>query len=429
MQGFDSRYTADWFEPSGLMPGTLVAPGIRDNVLRSSLFVVASSPTCPTIVKAPMNKRLSLMIDSLESGGAEHVLVATAPSLAQLGWDVIVDVLIDRCDPSLVERLETAGVPFRVHGVSRLASPAGWRVIDRRLGEGVALVHAHLEFACIIGCTLARRRHIPSVTTQHVFTSEMSGRAGARTRIEHQASRAFAASTVAVSAAGREHLLHNHRYRPEAVTVIPNGVDQGRFRASDRDRREAARQEIDIPDGSRVLMTASVLRSGKGIQHLIAVLPSIVDAAPDTTVVIVGDGPYAANLHALVAESPVGHHVRFLGMRHDLEDLLPAADIFVHPTLGDVLPTAIMEAMAVGLPVVASDTGGVPELVRHGETGLLVEPGDREALADALISLLIDRSRRERFAAKGRSHIDAGFTLTHQVRSLDALYRRVLNGT
>lgn len=375
-----------------------------------------------------MSRRLSLMIDSLQAGGAEQVLVAMAPAMVDLGWDVTVDVLVDRVDAGLAQKLEMADVPVRVHGVRRMASPSGWKSVSHRLSEGVDLIHAHLEFACVIGCTLGRFHGIPSVTTQHVFTTTMSGRAGLRTRLEHRASRAFAEATVAVSASGRDHLLDMHGYDPNRVTVIPNGIDESRFALASPASRKLTREGLQIGDDTVLLMTASVLREAKGIQHLIAALPAIVDQTPNVELVVVGDGPYASELRQIAAASPAAGRIRFLGMRHDLENLLPAADLFVHPTLGDVLPTVIMEAMAVGLPVVASRTGGVPELVRHDHTGLLVEPGDIGELTEALRSLLFDSARRARFSASGRSHVESGYTLAQQAHSLDALYRRVLAG-
>jgi glycosyltransferase involved in cell wall biosynthesis len=140
-----------------------------------------------------------------------------------------------------------------------------------------------------------------------------------------------------------------------------------------------------------------------------------------------GTDPTEGLLQDQVRRLGIGHAVRFLGARDDVAALLPVADLFVHPTLSDVLPTAVMEAMATGLAVVASRTGGLPELVDDGVTGRLVPPSDPSALAHVVGELLSNPGDRDRMGDAGRRRVELDLTLSAQVSGLDRLYRSVLD--
>jgi glycosyltransferase involved in cell wall biosynthesis len=172
-------------------------------------------------------------------------------------------------------------------------------------------------------------------------------------------------------------------------------------------------------------MACSVLREEKGIQHLLAAMSRLVARRSGVALVVLGSGPFEAPLRAMTEELGLADVVTFMGHRSDVADLLPAADVFCHPTLLDVLPTVIIEAMAASLPVVASRTGGIPELVDNGVSGLLVEPGAPAPLAAALERVLSDPALAERFGVAGRRRVHQSFERTMQVDRLETLYRSV----
>jgi glycosyltransferase involved in cell wall biosynthesis len=152
----------------------------------------------------------------------------------------------------------------------------------------------------------------------------------------------------------------------------------------------------------------------------------LADRVTDLSVVVVGEGPYELELRRRVEEEGVGERVVFLGHRHDVHGVLPAADVFVHPTHTDVLPTGVIEAMAVALPVVASDTGGLPELIEDGVSGRLVPPSDPVQLGAAIEQLVRDPSRAAVLGNNARLRVERDYTIAQQVARLDDLYRRAL---
>jgi len=206
-----------------------------------------------------------------------------------------------------------------------------------------------------------------------------------------------------------------------------NGVDLDTFKPRGEADRRATREDVGVPMEAPVVITVAVLREPKGLQYLIDALGGLLPLIPDVKLVIVGDGDHGPTLRRQTTDMGLDEHVFFTGARSDIADLLAMADLFVLPTLGDVLPTAVAEAMAVELPVVASDVGGVPEMVVNDRNGILVPPGDAPALAAACAGLLRDPERAHAMGLAGREIARDRFSVARQTAQLGDLYRSLLN--
>jgi glycosyltransferase involved in cell wall biosynthesis len=158
---------------------------------------------------------------------------------------------------------------------------------------------------------------------------------------------------------------------------------------------------------------------------MIEAMPMILTAVPDAKYIIVGDGAYGDTLKQ-AAQEMAGESIIFTGTRQDIPELLAASDLFVLPTLQDALPTVLIEAMAAGKPIVASNVGGVPEIVDDGTTGLLVPAAEPEALAQASIQLLQDRDRRKEMGQTGQAVASQRFDIHTQVKRLGDMYEELL---
>jgi glycosyltransferase involved in cell wall biosynthesis len=221
--------------------------------------------------------------------------------------------------------------------------------------------------------------------------------------------------------------------RPGLVRTLRNGivVPERRPGGGDRDR---LRTELGVGPGDRAIATVGRLdEPKKGLAVLLRAVARLardmqgMDGGPSFRLVMVGEGPARQALEALTRAHEIGHLVRFAGERRDVGDLLPAFDLFAQPSLWEGFGVTVLEAMAAGLPVVASRVGGIPEIVRDGETGLLVPAGDADALAAALLRLLEDPGLAALMGRAGRARLEEQFGIDRMVDETAALYRELLS--
>lgn len=207
--------------------------------------------------------------------------------------------------------------------------------------------------------------------------------------------------------------------------TIPFGVDLRRFAATEL----ATRQELGLREGGPLIGTVCrLVEPKKGLSVLLEAMAALKRQKADLgcQVLIVGEGPSRRLLEAMSDQFGLSRCVVFAGVRRDIQRILPLLDVFVLPSLYEGFGIAILEAMAVGKPVVATCVGGIPEFVLPGETGLLVEPGNAAALADAIASMLRDPDRATRMGANGRSRVQAGFQISTVVRRHEQVYESCL---
>jgi glycosyltransferase involved in cell wall biosynthesis len=225
---------------------------------------------------------------------------------------------------------------------------------------------------------------------------------------------------VTVSDALRDRYVERGGIDPQKIVTIYNGIEVERFRREPN--RAALRSEFNLQPESRVVVTVSVLRPGKGIDVLLRSIPSIVARVPDAYFLIVGDGPLRAEWEEIARSIGVADRVRWAGYRRDVDAILTGCDLFVLPSLQDAFPTVLLEAMAAGLPAVASATGGIPEIVEPEETGVLVPPGDWQQLATAIADLLPDPARTARMRRCAQLIAEQRFSTKAWIARLEDLY-------
>ena len=228
---------------------------------------------------------------------------------------------------------------------------------------------------------------------------------------------------IAVSGfVGRTLLESGHD--PTKIHVVLNGIDPAQWQPGAA--REDVRGEFDIDDGAPLLITVCRLFPAKGPEMLIRCLPELRRSEPQLKLMIVGEemAPgYRGHLERLAHELGVEGAVVFAGRRSDVPRLMAAADIFAMPSLGEPFGLVFLEAMAMHLPVVALDSGGAPEVIEDGVTGLLVEPGDTDGLTRSLLGLLKDPDRRRRMGTAGRQRVERKFTIMRMAADTAGVFR------
>jgi glycosyltransferase involved in cell wall biosynthesis len=234
---------------------------------------------------------------------------------------------------------------------------------------------------------------------------------------------------LANSQAGARFLVDERGVAASHIRFVPNGIDAMPFAAADA-RRAGARALLGIGRLAPVILTVANLRPPKGLDVLADAATRLRDTPPFRDVpfvwLVAGDGPLAASLAGDLERRGLAGRVRLLGFRSDIADLLAAADVFCLTSRREGAPRSILEAMAAGRAVVATDVGGVSELVAAGETGVLVPRDDPGAIASALAALLTDPERSTRLGRAGRERVRAQHTLDRAAAAIAAAYDEVI---
>ena len=324
------------------------------------------------------------------------------------------------------------------HGVDQaVAAPAGSQVARRVAAEGIATVQVpspiHLHPLGLGRLLVHSHRRVPSILHSHTSKTLDAARIlrvvlrGASLVHTHRVAfplrpgrkhRTAADRYVAVADAVARQLLQNGA-PPERVMVIPSGVDLAAL-----DAVHPADDPILRGPGP-VAVSAGALAPEKGHAVLLAAWERVEREVPGARLVILGDGPERSRLEAMAARKP-GGHVHLAGFRDDVASWLKAADVFVLPSLAEGIAGAALEAMACGLPVVATWVGGVPEVVEHGVTGLLVPPDQPGPLTAALARLLTGAAAARAMGRAGRRRVEARFGAAGMVDAYLRLYAELL---
>ena len=224
---------------------------------------------------------------------------------------------------------------------------------------------------------------------------------------------------IAATKAIRDTLLEDG-IDADRIEVIYEGIDLHRFDAEPPAKIHA---ELWLPTHAPVVGSVSALTQEKGHKHLIDAAALVVREVPDARFVVLGEGDLRPALERQIHELHLEKHVFLPGFRADVLAFIKSFDLFVMPSLAEGLGTSLLDAMAAAKATVASDTGGIPEAVSHGETGLLVPPRDHQALADAIVELLKDPRRRERMGYEGLERVKRIFSAERMVEKTLDVYR------
>ena len=363
-----------------------------------------------------MSKTPLLFISRLSPGGAERCVVSLAVALAKRGIGVSICTVSSHYDSRLVEELSEAGVPVTSLGARRLADPRALARFRNLTTGKHDLVHAHGQDASILAVAGRTRPRIPLLMTRHVMDEPAHDwRRALRRRLALAAARRVD-QIVAVSPAVAHSLATQLDVPLEEIEVIPNGIDLARFEVSGSADSRRLRESIGVEADAPLVLMVGVLREGKGHELLLRSLPPLRELVPGTRIAIAGDGPLREDLRSRAVEE---EGVVLLGHRSDVPDLLAACDLLVLPSESEALPTVLIEAAAAGRPVVATDVGGISEVVTHGQTGLLVPPADPAALAGAIGRILLDPGRAQQMGRAAMRRAGRFSMDTHVAAILD----------
>jgi L-malate glycosyltransferase len=366
--------------------------------------------------------RIFHMVNSLDMGGSEHQMVEVASRQKVRGYEVIVGCLSSR--GSLIEVLKQAGISviefnpkgalFRPRGILQLLRLT-WFLVRNSFD----VVQFHDLYSTLMGVPAARLARVPVILSCRRDLSHWWWYTPRRRRFLRHIQN-HSTYVIANSQAVSDFLVERDGFDPNLIRVIRNGVALERFTTV---RPDKGRLFPHLGAQSRLIaVVANMNVETKGHADLIRAAVEVSQEFCDAKFLLIGEGAERTHLEAMTAGLGLSKTVLFLGLRNDVPNILACCDLFVLPSWAEGLPNSVLEAMAAGLPVVATRVGGIPEIIDDGESGLLVAPRDSHALAIAILQLLGNEGLAKRLARSAQERACAQFSFERLLSELDGLY-------
>jgi len=354
------------------------------------------------------------IVSRTEMNGAILHCLLLSRELAQRGHEVSL-----LCLPNSWIGRQVADDPIRVihSDLHRWPTDELRRIAGIVRQDDVDVIHTHTSRANFFGVLLRWFSGAPSVATAHSRHFQLHW------MLNNQ--------VIAVSEATRQYQRRINFVRGSRVKTIHNFIDYDRVVGVPPDARSQVRSSLGLADDVPLIMAVGDVVPRKGMLHLVEAMPAILASAPETRLLIVGSTwqrEYVSQVESTADRLGVDSRILWLGHRDDVHQLLAASDVSVLASLEESLPLAILEAMAAGLPVVATTAGGIPECVVHDETGKLVPPGDANALAEAIVEVLADPQLRADFGQAGRRRVLDNFSADSQTALIEGVFQQVAMG-
>lgn len=363
--------------------------------------------------------KLLILESSTAIGGQELAVLLHAQGLRKRGYDL---TLVLEPDSPIEDLARREGLPIEPLCMQKWCYPAALlcvRSLIRRLRPDIVHVNSSRDsWIATLAVRLVTPR-VPVIRTRHISTP-LNRNATTRWLYRSLLDQVI----VTGGELTRRGLVERDGLDPARVAAFPIGIDVAYFRPGTPTRD--LREELGLPPSELLVGLISYLRSYKGHEYFIDAAARVVARRKGVTFLISGRGPEEARLRARIAEQGVEQRVRMLGYREDLLNVFHSLNVFVIPSVeGDTIPQVLMQALAVGLPVVSTTVGSIPDVVRNGETGFVVPPRDAVALADRISVLLDNPELRGQMGIAGRGLVERSYSLDRMLDELERIYHRV----
>ena len=394
----------------GYWAATFLSPSLIQSVRR------VKGTTAPATGRRP--QRIMYLNQSLGMGGIETLILELCKRLDRAAYATCVCVFED--GGMLVREFEAVGVP--VHVVKKGRGVDWWlpvRLARLARREGVDVLHTHNTAAWFYGVLAAWLAGVPVVHTEHTSPSYHARR---WMKIENTLSLATARIS-AVSGSVARVMTEQQGIAAEKVRVIHNGIEAAVYGAAADGA--GLKETLGVPREAPVVGNVARFFPNKDHRTLLQAFTRVVERVPSAMLLIAGEGPLRSDIEEEIRKLRLSDKVRLLGNRRDIPALLRVFDLFALSSVKEGLPIVLLEAMASGVPVVATEVDGNPELVVHQETGLLVPPRNPDALAEAICCLLQDCDAARRMGERGRERVRRLFTFERMVNAYQDVYGSV----
>ena len=281
----------------------------------------------------------------------------------------------------------------------------------------IDILHSNSRTTQVLGCLLSRAEDIPHISTCHGFFKK---------RLSRKLFPCWGEKVIAISQQVSDHLMRDFAVDRDDIAVIHNGIDVNKAKTSSPKSKMEIRNNLGLGDGPVVGIIAR-LSDVKGHTYLIKAMPAVLKRIPQAQLLIVGEGKMKKDLEKLVEDLKIKKSVFFMPSVENTRDVLSVMDLFVMPSLEEGLGLALMEAMSCGLPVIASNIGGIRSLIVHNTNGLLVEPADVDSLSIAISGLLQNTEKAKSLGQAAQIFISENFSQEKMVLETERVYEECLN--
>lgn len=365
--------------------------------------------------------RVCHCIENLAACGAQQIV---RHLVTHLDRDRFQPMVYTFQEGPLLDPIERAGIMVRLlpRRLPKLDPGLVLRIRRALKQDAAQILHMHLFGACLHGTLAGAGSTVRKIVTLHADREDNSLQSLGYPGVFRAADAVVAVSRHAAEALGR-------RYSglPSKTTVILNGIDLAPF--AQVGTKQQARRALGLPEDRPLVGTVGRLVRQKGHDVLLAAFVEVRTLLPDAQLLVIGEGELLQSLRQTADHLGLNGAVRFLGSRSDVPRLLVAVDVFVLTSRFEGLPLVLLEAMAAGTPVVTTGVGGIPEVVTHGQEGLVVRPEDAHELQLALYQVLTDPSIATRLAQKALGKVHEHYGVRRMVREHEALYERLVRQT
>jgi glycosyltransferase involved in cell wall biosynthesis len=368
-------------------------------------------------------KRIAHIIKATGIAGAERHLITMLPELDRQGFDICVIILTEPKKPvdQLLITLQQTGVKSERMIINGHADLYLVFRLARRLRDlDPCVVHTHLLHADLYGTVAARMAGIPAIISSRHNDDPFRARwpLSFLLRIINRYTNRF----IAISERVRAFTVKTEKVPVSVVDTVYYGL------ATDTEYNRHvidARDEFELLKGP-LLVCAARLTEQKGHKWLLRAFRSVVDQLPETSLLLLGDGPLREHLEDTVVNLDLAKNVRFAGWRTDVMNILPSTDLFVLASEWEGFGLAILEAMSFSLPIIATEVGGIPEVVLDGETGWLVKSRDSDALADSILDALSSPYKMLQCGQRGKLRVQNMFSVQKMIFDTEKIYNLLL---
>ena len=378
-----------------------------------------------------MRNKINILyvIGSLRVSGAEKALVTIVRGINKERFHPIV--CCTGGGGELESTIRKCGIPVKIFGSGRFYDFVEIIKLSQFIKrENVDIVHTQLFESDIIGRIAAKLAKVPIIisTFQNIYQWKQSKKLKERikTIVDRITSNYYTDQLIAVSHSVKNFHIEKCGIRADKIVTLPNLVDFEKLKLRDGFDPVKKRQELSLKPGVPIMINIGRLFPQKGQKYLIQAAAKVASTFKKVKFLIVGNGFLLSDLKREVESLQLSDNVKFLGKRDDIPELLSISDVFVLSSLWEGLSVALLEAMAMGKPIVATNVDGALDVIKHKKEGLLVPPKDSNALTKAIIYLLENKEKAKKMGTAAKKKVVEQFSTNVVVRKLEQLYEKLL---